>query len=52
MDGIVVVNPFFTNVMKEYALDKVRQKFILKSAEDPEIMEAVDELRKSMAFVD
>lgn len=52
MDGIAVVNPLLEKVMKETALDKVRQKFILKSAEDPEIMEAVDELRKSMAFVD
>lgn len=52
MDDVTIVNPFFTNAMKEYVLDKVRQKFILKSAENPEIMEAVDELRKSMAFVD
>lgn len=52
MDEVTLVNPFFTNVMKEYALDKTRQKFIQKSAEDPEIMEAVDELHKSMAFVD
>lgn len=52
MDGVAVVNPLLEKVMKETALDKVRQKFILKSAENPEIMEAVDELHKSMAFVD
>ncbi len=52
MDDITVVNPLLEKVMKEAALDKVRQKFILNSAEDPEIMEAVDELHKSMAFVD
>ena len=52
MDDITVVNPLLEKVMKEAALDKVRQKFILRSAEDPEIMEAVDELHKSMAFVD
>lgn len=52
MDGISIVNPLLEKVMKETALDKVRQKFILKSAENPDIMEAVDELYKSMAFVD
>lgn len=52
MDGVTVVNPLLEKVMKETALDKVRQKFIMKSAEDPDIMEAVDELYKYMAFVD
>lgn len=52
MDGVTVVNPLLEKVMKETALDKVKQKFILKSAENPDIMEAVDELYKSMAFVD
>ena len=49
MDGVTVVNPLLEKVMKETALDKVRQKFILKSAENPDIMEAVDELYKSIS---
>jgi hypothetical protein len=52
MDEVTVVSPILEKAMKEAALDKVRQKFILHSAEDPDIMEAVDELHKSMAFVD
>ena len=52
MDGISIVNPLLEKVMKETALDKVRQKFILIPAGYPNITEAIEELRRSMAFVD
>lgn len=52
MDGVTVVNPLLEKVMKEAVLDKVRQKFILIPAGYPNITKAIEELRRSMAFVD
>ena len=53
MDGVTVVNPLLEKLMNMvWAFVIVSQYFFLYSAENPDIMEAVDELYKSMAFVD
>ena len=51
-NGIIVVSPILESAMKSTMIDKIKSKFIALAADDPEVMEAAEEVYNSTAFVD